>query len=458
MTGWLVETLYAVTVLMLLVLAVRRPVARVFGAGWAYALWLLPALRLVLPPLHIFGTAIPSVLPRAPAASSSIEAAAALPAGDPAFGWEPLLLSVWAAGALLFIAWQVWSYHAFLRRIGIGSRIHASLAQDIGIVESPAVEGPIAIGLLDRWIVIPADFTSRYSPVEQRLALRHERIHHQREDIFCNMVALGVLALNWFNPVAYAAFRAFRADQELSCDAAVAAQATRSERHDYARALVKSASKPGIIAACPLNHAGQLKRRLRMIKDHRKSGLRAFGGSSAVGLLILGGISVTETAVVARAPAPVAPVAAVKQASPAPAAKPAAQANVAPTPRAEAKAAKVTAKAPAAPLARASTVAAAAPVVQPVPAPSVAPAPEPPAVPETWPTPAPAPAPEAVVMSGEPVAAEPAKRKRKAHRYEVVRTHVRTIDGQTEMQLKIESLIEARQRKTAMKIAGAPEK
>ena len=37
------------------------------------------------------------------------------------------------------------------------------------------------------------------------------------------IVALLVLALNWFNPVAWVAFRAFRADQELACDAAVAA-------------------------------------------------------------------------------------------------------------------------------------------------------------------------------------------------------------------------------------------
>ena len=42
MISWLIDTLLGVTLLMLIVLAVRRPVARYFGAGWAYALWLLP--------------------------------------------------------------------------------------------------------------------------------------------------------------------------------------------------------------------------------------------------------------------------------------------------------------------------------------------------------------------------------------------------------------------------------
>ena len=299
MIAWLIETALAVTFLMLLVLAVRKPVAHLFGAGWAYALWALPALRLVLPPLHLLGDTFPTLFPAQAAAPLGYAVAPAAAAAGSAVNWEALLLAAWLGGAALIVLWQSWRYLAFIRRLGIGSHIHASLAQEIGIIESPEVEGPLAIGLLDRWIVVPADFATRYTPREQRLALQHERTHHAREDIFWNMVALGVLALNWFNPVAYLAFRAFRADQELSCDAAVAARASNGERHEYAMALVKSASRPGLIAACPLNHAGQLKRRLKMMKAHRCSRLRALGGSGALGALLLTGISVTESASIA---------------------------------------------------------------------------------------------------------------------------------------------------------------
>jgi bla regulator protein blaR1 len=47
--SWLVEALIGATLLMLLVLAVRKPVARLWGAHMAYALWALPALRMILP-------------------------------------------------------------------------------------------------------------------------------------------------------------------------------------------------------------------------------------------------------------------------------------------------------------------------------------------------------------------------------------------------------------------------
>jgi len=340
MMEWLIETSLAVTALMLLVLAVRRPVAHLFGAGWAYALWALPALRLVLPPLHLLGDEFPSLLPSSAPAPVDLSAVpVAVDAGN-AFNWEPLMLAAWLGGAVLMLVWHGSTYLAFVRRLGIGSHIHASLAQEIGIIESREVEGPLAIGLLDRWIVVPVDFTTRYTREEQRLALQHERTHHQREDIFWNMVALSVLALNWFNPVAYMAFRAFRTDQELSCDAAVAAQASSGERHDYALALVKSASKPGLIAACPLNHGGQLKRRLKMMKAHRRSRLRAVGGSGAVAALLLTGLSVTESASVAASepavaapkPAPAAPIPAAAPAFTAPAARPA-PAAIAPLPR-----------------------------------------------------------------------------------------------------------------------------
>ena len=53
MTAWLIETLVWTAVLIAAVLFVRRPVARWFGPQVAYALWALPVLRLILPPIEL---------------------------------------------------------------------------------------------------------------------------------------------------------------------------------------------------------------------------------------------------------------------------------------------------------------------------------------------------------------------------------------------------------------------
>jgi len=292
MIAWLIETFVAVTLLMVMVLLLRGPVARSFGAGWAYALWAVPALRLVLPPLPQLAPDLyfPPVVSFIPTAA---EMAAPLPAEAGPGQWVPFMLAMWAGGAVIFLILQWLGYRAFLGRIRDSSR--PARPPSFGGIRtwiSEAVEGPLALGVIERRIVLPGDFSRRYNVVERRLALEHELVHHKRGDIWWNMVATAILAIFWFNPIAWLAFRAFRSDQELACDAAVARTASLDERCDYARALVKSASRPGLIAACALNPAGELKRRLRMMRNHRATPLRSAGGLVALAAFAAGGFAI----------------------------------------------------------------------------------------------------------------------------------------------------------------------
>ncbi|HEX8309110.1 MAG TPA: M56 family metallopeptidase [Allosphingosinicella sp.] len=292
MIAWLIETFLAVTLLMVMVLVLRGPVARSFGAGWAYALWAVPALRLVLPPLPQLAPDLylPSVILFIPTAA---EMAAPLPAEAGPGQWVPFMLAMWAGGAVIFLILQWLGYRTFLGRIRDGARpARPPLFGGIRTWISDKVDGPLAIGVIERRIVLPGDFSRRYNPVERRLALEHELVHHKRGDIWWNLAATLVLAIFWFNPIAWLAFRAFRSDQELACDAAVARTASLDERCDYARALVKSASRPGLIAACALNPAGELKRRLRMMRNHRASRLRSTGGVVALSAFAAAGFAI----------------------------------------------------------------------------------------------------------------------------------------------------------------------
>lgn len=286
--SWLIETLVATTILMVVVLLIRRPVAATFGARAAYALWLLPALRAITPPL-------PEAIGPAPLAQLpvlieiehlSLAAAPALPA----FDWGTLVLALWLAGAGVLIAWQLCAYHRF---VSTALRSADDLPElDMGQIEvcaSPLVEGPFAAGILVPRVVLPRDWRRRYTSDELRLALRHEAVHHARGDLSVNLIALAMLALHWFNPVAWFAWRAFRADQELACDAAVLDGASAGERHSYGSALVKSACPRTPVAACSLNPRDQLKQRLRMMRagpDRRVAGRALAGALTVAGLAL----------------------------------------------------------------------------------------------------------------------------------------------------------------------------
>lgn len=290
MTGWFFANLAWASVMMLAVLVIRQPFARAFGAGPAYALWLLPAVRLVMPPLPAWPADVPNLLPSQTVILWAEDAAAPMSSDGGAGQWATILLAIWALGVAALLAWQWLAYRRFLTALSASAR-GIGAHRGLPLIESDAVTGPLALGLLDRRIVVPADFMTRYTTEERALALAHETVHHRRGDIWWNHVALALLALNWFNPIAWIAFRAFRADQELACDAAVTASADAGARRAYAQALVKSASRPGLIAACPLNHADQLKRRLRMMNDHRRSRTRLIGGTAMLALLVGIGMS-----------------------------------------------------------------------------------------------------------------------------------------------------------------------
>lgn len=289
MIGWIAETLAASTVLMLVVLALRQPVAKLFGARIAYALWLLPALRMILPPLPQAVVEAAPITPLPFAMQSALPLVQTSQATVPApVDWSYHLAMVWLAGALVFLIASLIAYARFVRRVRASSRSVAIL-DGVAVCASDAVDGPLAYGIFGRAVALPANYVARYAPAELDLALRHELMHHHRRDLIVNLVALVVRSIHWFNPVAYVAYRAFRADQELACDAAVLATETDGARHIYGCALVKSAGGRVPAAACAMNGKGQLKRRLGMMTRMRNSRARALtGGAIVIGLMGVG--------------------------------------------------------------------------------------------------------------------------------------------------------------------------
>ena len=77
MSTWLIDTALYTALLIALVLVLRRPVARHFGPSMAYALWALPLLRLVLPPLVLPA----SLAPVPQAAPLALDASTGAPSG-----------------------------------------------------------------------------------------------------------------------------------------------------------------------------------------------------------------------------------------------------------------------------------------------------------------------------------------------------------------------------------------
>lgn len=305
--GWAVEALIASALLMALVLALRAPVRRAFGAQAAYALWALPAIRLLLPPLPAdWREAAAAPISAAGQAVTVLvvpvdaPAAAAVASAAPGLPWGAIAAGAWALGAAAFFAWHLTSHRRFCARLLAEARLVDEVA-GVRVIESGAASGPLAFGVARRFVAFPRDFAERYDADERALALAHELGHHARRDLLANWAALAVLALHWFNPLAWRAFHAFRCDQEFANDARVLAGRSRTDRHIYACAILKAAHGGAVSAACHLHTIADLKGRLRMLSTVRPSRRRLAAGSTAVAALIAGGLALTASGTQAAA-------------------------------------------------------------------------------------------------------------------------------------------------------------
>jgi beta-lactamase regulating signal transducer with metallopeptidase domain len=203
---------------VILVLLLRGPIRRWSGADLAYNLWILPPLAVggdllalslsMLEDGHV-GRWLPSLtLPSLPS-------------------W---FIPLWFAGATAGILLMAATHVAALVRMRRGTL------------------GPAVIGLVRPRLCLPADFTDRFTPVEQRLIRAHERVHMERNDVLAN-VLMGVLRSTlWFNPLVHIAAAAMKQDQELACDAAVM-DVFPDQRRRYAAAMLKAGVGPAGVCA-----------------------------------------------------------------------------------------------------------------------------------------------------------------------------------------------------------------
>lgn len=319
-TAWLLDSFIAFTALLMFVLAVRRPVAQWLGPQAAYMLWLLPAARWFIPPLMLpdmlrpfamraqgdavsgamMQTATPAALPTEIAAAAPASAAPAalasnapaLPPALPEAGFDlgSAALLLWACTALFLFALLLLHHHRVVRSVRKGAHELGKVGR-VRLMESPAATGPLAVGLWQRLVFIPKGARG-WSLDAQQMAVAHEVTHHRAGHLYHNHAAMLLLCLNWFNPVAWFAARAFIFDQEADCDARTLGRYRFDAAH-YAQMLVAATtgSLPSAAMVSPranlVNKSVIVRRIGRIAMNEKTSGRRMIGA----GLVILSGVA-----------------------------------------------------------------------------------------------------------------------------------------------------------------------
>ena len=110
---------------------------------------------------------------------------------------------------------------------------------------SEKVMSPAVYGIIRPKIILPLSYKDR----DIELIIQHEKTHIRGLDNLWRMIAFMVVAVHWFNPLAWMFLRALLADLELSCDERVLVKLGTDRSKEYATALLECRQGPTVFAS-----------------------------------------------------------------------------------------------------------------------------------------------------------------------------------------------------------------
>ncbi|SFE10335.1 bla regulator protein blaR1 [Paenibacillus catalpae] len=332
---WIISTTLMASVLAVIILAAKWLLRDKLKPRWTYLLWLLLVLRLLLPWMPESSFSVFNIYHTlsensqtlenyetslSPAVESGYETPTQVqvdPAASDSTAAKQISLFqiasiVWIVGMLAFLGFMIRANARFAAKIktepnvkdqGINrcferSKDEMNVRRSIPLIQTNRVSSPTLFGLLKPKLLIPDSALSALNEAELRFVFLHELSHVRRNDIAVNGLMNILLAIHWFNPFLWYAYRKMRVDQEMACDALALTRIKPEESKEYALTIIKLLElfiKPVHLAgaASISPNKKELKRRLIMITSSPKNSYKWSLLGLAV-ILLLGGAALTN--------------------------------------------------------------------------------------------------------------------------------------------------------------------
>ena len=287
-------------VLILFIVLIRALAIHRLPKTTFLALWMIAALRLLLPfsipltfnihiGLDVFSDVvqelpsgnIASTLPGDSPPSYDIGTAVPSPATEHISTFEIL----WLVGVLLLAIYFSISYFRSMRKFRMSIPDNTPYIQNwltahqisrpLAVRSSDLISSPLTYGILHPVILLPKKL-DRNDQAALQYVLTHEYVHIRRFDAITKILFAAVLCIHWFNPLVWGMYVLANRDTELSCDAWVIRMTGVKNRSSYALMLIKMEERrSGMSALC--SHLGKnaISERIEAIMKFKKTSIWA---------------------------------------------------------------------------------------------------------------------------------------------------------------------------------------
>ena len=296
--------------LLLLILGLKPLYKNKFSKRWQYYIWIVVALRFLLPftpDTTIVGSlfekfdtaAITNEIPTSPNVPVSVnlgnnEAEPIQTNRDmtAAVMLEPFskyvcLVFIWSVLALVLFVRKITVYQGFIQYIKAGNtevsdikilnllsdcEEKLNIKTRVELSYNSLIASPIMIGFFRPRIVLPVH---ELEDKELSYIFVHELTHYKQRDMFYKWLIQIVVCAHWFNPFVYLLEREVNKSCELSCDEIVLSVLDDSAKREYGDTLIfffksNNLYKSSLASVTLTEGAEQLKERLGAIMKFRK--------------------------------------------------------------------------------------------------------------------------------------------------------------------------------------------
>ena len=287
-------------VLILFIVVVRALAIHRLPKTTFLVLWLIAALRLLLPfsiPLpfniHIGLDIFSGIVQELPSGNigsplpgknlPSYDAGTAVP--NPTTEHISTFEILWLVGVLLLALYFSISYLRSMRKFRMSIPDNTpyirewltthQITRSIEARSSDLISSPLTYGILHPVILLPKKL-DRNDQAALKYVLTHEYVHIRRFDAITKILFAAVLCIHWFNPFVWVMYVLANRDMELSCDAWVIRMMGAKNRSSYALMLIKMEEKRSGMSAL-YSHFGKnaISERIEAIMKFKKTSIWA---------------------------------------------------------------------------------------------------------------------------------------------------------------------------------------
>lgn len=190
---------------------------------------------------------------------------------------ESLFAAIWLIGAVCLLL------YAAVSMVVLRYRVRDAVRCPDKVWESDRITDAFLLGYLRPQIYLPAGLDQR----DRELIVAHERAHQSRGDQWWKLMGMICLSIHWFNPLVWVGFCLVCRDIEDACDEKVIGDLDLLQRKDYSLALLNSGKRMSGLLSYPVAFGEvNLKQRIKSVLSYRKPGLWVTLGAVAVAVVI----------------------------------------------------------------------------------------------------------------------------------------------------------------------------